>query len=182
MRVSSTCVALVSSTRRACLVGRAQGTAVGEASVGQPFRLARAGLPRTLPGDGVASAASLGGMAVRRGNSGWVGLGAQVVRSLSARPDSGRRLRPPAHRRDIQRRRHGGAPPPLYSFAILHILGANELRLFGFVVEDEGRHGWAIPLLRDTLRAGDPARAAARVIEGERAKGVERKGAPGGGA
>ena len=40
-----------------------------------------------------------------------------------------------------------------------------ELRLFGFVVEDQGRFHWAIPLLRDTLQAGDPARALTRAVE-----------------
>src|SRR4051812_48378275 len=40
-----------------------------------------------------------------------------------------------------------------------------ELRIFGFLVEREGRFTWAIPLLRDTLRAAEPALALARVVE-----------------
>ncbi len=40
-----------------------------------------------------------------------------------------------------------------------------ELRLFGFVAVEDGRFRWAIPLLRDTLQAGDPARALARAVE-----------------
>ncbi|WP_438027032.1 two-component regulator propeller domain-containing protein [Sorangium sp. So ce233] len=39
-----------------------------------------------------------------------------------------------------------------------------ELRLFGFLVEQDGRFSFAIPLLRDTLRAGDPARAAEQLL------------------
>ena len=40
-----------------------------------------------------------------------------------------------------------------------------ELRLLGFVVEEQGRLAWAIPLLHDTLRAGNPGRAAAQLAE-----------------
>ncbi|WP_437610747.1 two-component regulator propeller domain-containing protein [Sorangium sp. So ce834] len=35
-----------------------------------------------------------------------------------------------------------------------------ELRLFGFLIEQDGIFSFAIPLLRDTLRTGDPARTA----------------------
>ncbi|WP_437984199.1 two-component regulator propeller domain-containing protein [Sorangium sp. So ce117] len=40
-----------------------------------------------------------------------------------------------------------------------------ELRLFGFLVEQDDRFSFAIPLLRDTLRAGDPAREAEQLVE-----------------
>jgi hypothetical protein len=40
-----------------------------------------------------------------------------------------------------------------------------ELRLFGFLVEREGRFTWAIPLLRDTLRASGPEIARARLVD-----------------
>ncbi|KYF79282.1 hypothetical protein BE11_37390 [Sorangium cellulosum] len=39
-----------------------------------------------------------------------------------------------------------------------------ELRLFGFLVEQDGRFSFAIPLLRDTLRAEDPARATEQLL------------------
>ncbi|WP_437316062.1 two-component regulator propeller domain-containing protein [Sorangium sp. So ce385] len=39
-----------------------------------------------------------------------------------------------------------------------------ELRLFGFLVEQHGRFSFAIPLLRDTLRAGDQGHAAEQLM------------------
>jgi hypothetical protein len=50
-----------------------------------------------------------------------------------------------------------------------------ELRVFGFAVEQEGRFTWAIPLLRETLRAADPERAAKELVE-EIAKDPARDG------
>src|SRR5262249_22681889 len=44
-----------------------------------------------------------------------------------------------------------------------------ELRIFGFLVERDGRFTWAIPLLRDTLRAAEPALALSRSVEDLRA-------------
>jgi hypothetical protein len=40
-----------------------------------------------------------------------------------------------------------------------------ELRIFGFAVEQDGRFTWAIPLLRETLLASEPALAAKRLVE-----------------
>src|SRR5262249_19366394 len=40
-----------------------------------------------------------------------------------------------------------------------------ELRVFGLAVEQDGRFSWAIPLLRDTLRAADPELASRRLVE-----------------